>query len=96
MFSIVLSFNADRPAPSDFNDSNRNSVAGLQNKYNLCSLTIDNPMCDPLDCNSSYGYFVERCLCCCHAYWFLGKVEGDTMHLIGPDNGRDIYLVRRK
>ncbi|MCL2039126.1 MAG: hypothetical protein FWG85_01705 [Bacteroidetes bacterium] len=95
--SIVLSFNADRPDPSDFNDSNRNSVAGLQNKYNLCSLTIDEPICDPLKCKYNDGYSYSDTCCRCELYyWFLGKVEGDTMHLIGPYNCRDIYLVRRK
>ena len=93
--------------PSDFQ---MESVEETKKKWNLCPLTIDEPQCDSSKCKNSApnGY------CSCsyyllykYSYFFLGKVEGDTMHLqqfvpTDPlDNYkntiiRDIYLVRRK
>jgi hypothetical protein len=84
------------------------SVEEWQKKYNLCHLTIDNWKCDSLKCKSSapnsdirYG--------CISRYRFLGKVEGDTMHLQmitiiseHPRYGdtifvnRNVHLVRKK
>ena len=82
------------------------SVEETQKKWNLCSVTIDEPLCDSSKCKSTYPNFY--CLCwvsgAISGYWFLGKVEGDTMHLQKYGQGydrnltieRDIYLIRRK
>ena len=82
------------------------SVEEVQKKWNLCPLTIDEPMCDPSKCkNSRPGVYPYSHCGCANSYRFLGKVEGDTMHL--QQKGRldtnsdftilrDIYLIRRK
>ena len=83
------------------------SVEERQKKWNLCPVTIDEPRCDSSKCKNSIPGTSRYCKCCCDplcGYWFLGKVEGDTMHLqelVILDNNdigcvRDIYLVRRK
>ena len=55
-------------------------VEKLQSMYNLCPLTIDEPFCDPLKCENNEP--TDRgTYYCLSIYQFLGKVEGDTMHL---------------
>ena len=80
------------------------SVEETQKKWNLCPLTIDEPMCDSSKCKNNKPNYGHGYCYCMNGYWFLGKVEGDTMHLqqmgLNTDGkftiARDIYLIRRK
>ena len=77
------------------------SVAEMQDELNLCPLTIDDYKCDPLKCNPKHGGNYLRCN---NHYWYVGKVDGDAMHLQQirkPDPGkyviwRDVHLVKIK
>ena len=86
------------------NNCSEFSVAELQKKWDLCPLKIDDYKCDPLKCkNNSAGNDLNLTKCV-NNYRFLGKVDGDVMHLQAIsilntgeiDIHRDVYLVKAK
>ena len=65
-------------SPGDDSDL---SVSEFQVKYNLCPLTVDNPICGP-NCVQTYlNLDFNPGAICLLAYRFLGKVDGDDMYL---------------
>ena len=94
-----------KPYISIFMTVKPSSYKEQQALYNNCPLTIDNYKCDSSKCKgSSYDAKPTPCLCVDH-YWYLGKVEGDTMRLkqIGKSMldseyfiSRDVKLIRIK